>query len=49
LTKGRIDLARNLIDRINVGHSMTRSAAARPAHPALVDGARKWTYAKLNA
>ena len=44
-----MDLARNLIGRINVGDSLTRSAAARPAHPALVDGARKWTYAKLSA
>jgi acyl-CoA synthetase (AMP-forming)/AMP-acid ligase II len=44
-----MDLARNLIGRINVGDSLTRSAAARPAHLALVDGVRRWTYAELNA
>jgi acyl-CoA synthetase (AMP-forming)/AMP-acid ligase II len=44
-----VDLARNLIGRINVGDSLTRSAAARPGHPALVDGARTWSYAELNA
>ena len=33
-----MDLARNLIQRINVGDSLTRSAAARPAQPAVVDG-----------
>ena len=44
-----MDLARNLIGRINVGDSLTRSAAARPGHPALVDGARMWSYAELNA
>ncbi|HEV7212516.1 MAG TPA: AMP-binding protein [Blastococcus sp.] len=38
----------NLIQRINVGDSLTRSAAARPGQLALVDGDRRWTYAELN-
>lgn len=42
------DLQRNLIQRINVGDSLTRSAAARPDHLALVDGDRRWSYAELN-
>ena len=44
-----MDLARNLIQRINVGDSLTRSAAARPAQLAVVDGPRRWTYAEFNA
>ena len=44
-----MDFARNLIQRINVGDSLTRSAAARPAQPAVVDGPRQWTYAEFNA
>jgi acyl-CoA synthetase (AMP-forming)/AMP-acid ligase II len=43
-----VDLARNLIQRINVGDSLTRSAAARPGHLAVVDGGRRWTYAEFN-
>ena len=43
-----MDLARNLIQRINVGDSLTRSAAARPAQLAVVDGPRRWTYAEFN-
>jgi acyl-CoA synthetase (AMP-forming)/AMP-acid ligase II len=43
-----VDLARNLIQRINVGDSLTRSAAARPAHLAVVDGDRQWTYRDFN-
>jgi acyl-CoA synthetase (AMP-forming)/AMP-acid ligase II len=43
-----VDLARNLIQRINVGDTLTRSAAARPDHPAVVDGGRRWTYAEFN-
>ncbi|MCW0215591.1 MAG: AMP-binding protein [Pseudonocardia sp.] len=43
-----MDLHHNLIQRINVGDSLTRAAAARPAQLALVDGARRWTYAELN-
>jgi acyl-CoA synthetase (AMP-forming)/AMP-acid ligase II len=44
-----MDLARNLIGRINVGDSLTRSAAARPAKLAVVDGDRRFTYAEFNA
>jgi len=43
-----VDLARNLIQRISVGDSLTRSAAARPHHPAVVDGGRRWTYQEFN-
>ena len=44
-----MDLARNLIQRVNLGDSLTRSAAARPDHPAVVDGDQRWTYAEFNA
>src|ERR1700759_982245 len=44
-----MDLARNLIQRVNIGDSLTRSAAARPDHPAVVEGDRRWTYAEFNA
>src|SRR4051795_481391 len=43
-----MELAQNLIQRVNVGDSLTRTAAARPDHPAVVDGGRSWTYAELN-
>ena len=43
-----MDLVRNLIQRINVGDSLTRSAAARPGHLAVVDGGRQWTYREFN-
>jgi acyl-CoA synthetase (AMP-forming)/AMP-acid ligase II len=43
-----VDLARNLIQRINVGDSLTRAAAARPGQRAIVDGGRSWTYAELS-
>jgi long-chain acyl-CoA synthetase len=36
-----VDLARNLIGRINVGDSLTRTAAARPGQLAVVDGERR--------
>jgi acyl-CoA synthetase (AMP-forming)/AMP-acid ligase II len=42
-------LHENLIQRINVGDSLTRSAFARPERPAVVDGDRRWTYAEFNA
>src|SRR6202012_3785392 len=45
---GAMDLARNLIQRVNIGDTLTRSAAARPDHPAIVDGDRHWTYAEFN-
>jgi acyl-CoA synthetase (AMP-forming)/AMP-acid ligase II len=44
-----VDLARNLIGRINVGDSLTRTAAARPGQLAVVDGERRLTYAGFNA
>jgi acyl-CoA synthetase (AMP-forming)/AMP-acid ligase II len=44
-----VDLARNLIQRINVGDSLTRAAAARPGQVAIVDGSRRWTYAEFHA
>jgi long-chain acyl-CoA synthetase len=43
-----MDLERNLISRINIGDSLTRTAAARPGQPALVDGPRSWSYRELN-
>jgi acyl-CoA synthetase (AMP-forming)/AMP-acid ligase II len=39
----------NLIHRINVGDSLTRSAARTPNAPALVQGDRRLDYAGLNA
>jgi long-chain acyl-CoA synthetase len=44
-----MDLARNLIGRINVGDSLARSAAARPGQLAVVDGDRRFSYADFNA
>ena len=54
-----MDLQRNLAQRINVGDALTRSAAVRPDHLAVVDdGAsavtgevteRRWTYAAFDA
>jgi acyl-CoA synthetase (AMP-forming)/AMP-acid ligase II len=44
-----VDLARNLIGRINVGDTLTRTAAARPGQLAVVDGSRRFTYAEFNA
>jgi long-chain acyl-CoA synthetase len=43
-----VDLARNLIGRINVGDTLTRTAAARPRQLAVVDGDRRFTYAGFN-
>ena len=44
-----MDLARNLIGRINVGDSLTRTAASKPDRLAVVDGDRRLTYAEFNA
>ncbi len=44
-----IELATNLITRVNIGDSLTRTAGRFPDHPAVVDGDRRWTYAELNA
>jgi long-chain acyl-CoA synthetase len=43
-----VDLARNLIGRINVGDTLTRTAAARPDQLAVVDDGRRFTYAGFN-
>jgi long-chain acyl-CoA synthetase len=42
-------LAENLIQRVNVGDSLTRSAAAHPDRTAVCDGDRLWTYERFNA
>jgi long-chain acyl-CoA synthetase len=44
-----VDLDQNLIQRVNIGDTLTRSAAAHPDHPAVVEGDRRWTYAEFNA
>jgi acyl-CoA synthetase (AMP-forming)/AMP-acid ligase II len=43
-----VDLARSLIGRINVGDTLTRTAAARPGQLAVVDGGRRFTYSEFN-
>jgi acyl-CoA synthetase (AMP-forming)/AMP-acid ligase II len=40
---------RNLIQRVNVGDMLTRSAARAPGDTAVVEGARRWSYAQFNA
>jgi acyl-CoA synthetase (AMP-forming)/AMP-acid ligase II len=42
-------MTRNMIQRVNVGDALTRSAFARPDHLAVVDGDRRWTYAEFDA
>jgi acyl-CoA synthetase (AMP-forming)/AMP-acid ligase II len=42
------ELADNLIHRVNVGDSLTRSAARFPDRLAVVDGTRRLSYAELN-
>ncbi|MBO0826568.1 MAG: long-chain-fatty-acid--CoA ligase [Streptosporangiales bacterium] len=42
------ELSGNLIHRVNVGDSLTRSAARRPDGVAVVDGDRRFSYAELN-
>lgn len=43
------ELATNLITRVNVGDSLTRTADRMPNKLAVVDAARRITYAELNA
>lgn len=43
------ELADNLIHRVNVGDTLTRTARRRPTNLAVVDGERRWTYAELDA
>ena len=42
------DVAENLVHRVNVGDSLTRTAARHPGRTAVVDGGRRWTYRELN-
>ena len=43
-----LELATNLITRVNIGDALTRTAGRLPTQPALVDGERRWTYDELN-
>ncbi|MCL2583493.1 MAG: AMP-binding protein [Streptosporangiales bacterium] len=43
------EIQRNLIQRVNVGDSLTRSAARYPDRTALVDGARRFSYREFNS
>lgn len=43
-----MNLDANLIHRVNVGDSLTRTAARYPTRTAVVDGDRRFTYAELN-
>ena len=40
---------RNLIQRVNIGDMLTRSAARAPGNVAIVDGERRFSYAEFNA
>lgn len=42
------ELRRNIIQRVNVGDLLTRSAARAPDDLAIVDGERRWRYRELN-
>src|SRR3954453_20328131 len=44
-----MELVENLIQRVNVGDSLTRTAAARPDQLAVVDAGRRWTYREFNS
>jgi acyl-CoA synthetase (AMP-forming)/AMP-acid ligase II len=44
-----LELATNLIIRVNVGDSLTRTAGRLPDQLAIVDGDRTWTYPQLNS
>jgi acyl-CoA synthetase (AMP-forming)/AMP-acid ligase II len=43
------EIHRNLIQRVNVGDSLTRTAARHPDALALADGARRLTYREFNS
>src|SRR5664279_1036358 len=43
-----IDLAKNLVTRVNVGDGLTRTAGRMPDKLAVVDGERRWTFDELN-
>ena len=42
------EIHRNLIQRVNVGDSLTRTAARYPDALALADGSRRLTYREFN-
>ncbi|MCY1254272.1 Long-chain-fatty-acid--CoA ligase [compost metagenome] len=42
-------LARNLVQRVNVGDLLTRSAARFPTKTAIIDGTRRFTFQQFNA
>ncbi|MEO6885264.1 MAG: AMP-binding protein [Jatrophihabitantaceae bacterium] len=44
-----LELATNLITRVNVGDSLTRTAGRMPDQLAVIDGDRAWTYTQLNS
>lgn len=48
-TESSTDLYANLIHRVNVGDSLTRTAARHPGGTAVVDEHRTYTYAELDA
>ncbi|GLZ48116.1 acyl-CoA synthetase [Actinomycetospora sp. NBRC 106375] len=43
------EIAENLVHRVNVGDSLTRTASRHPDRTAIVDGERSWTYAAFDA
>ena len=43
-----MDLGTNLIHRVNIGDIVTRNAERRPSHEAVIDGARRFTWATFN-
>lgn len=48
MTSLSAEVAENLVHRVNVGDSLTRTASRHPARTAIVDGDRRWTYRELN-
>ena len=44
-----VEIHRNLIQRVNVGDSLTRTAARYPGALALADGTRRLTYREFNS
>ncbi len=43
-----VELAQNLITRVNIGDALTRTAGRLPDQLAVVDGDRRWTYRELD-
>jgi acyl-CoA synthetase (AMP-forming)/AMP-acid ligase II len=48
MSMNEFTLQRNLIQRVNIGDSLTRTAARFPDKEAIVDGARSMTYREFN-